>query len=59
MIGWLWEHLLQLDDRRRRWMCRKFGHRIIQHGVDGMLEFPHCLRCRKFGRQVVQGEIVS
>lgn len=51
--------VLDLDDRRRRWLCARFGHRLAPHGVPELIEFPACRRCRKWGREVVNGEIRS
>ena len=50
--------LADLEQERRRWLCRRFGHDLtFYEGV--ALEFPWCRRCGKWGRRVSLGELTS
>lgn len=52
--------LVELDEQRRRWLCRRFGHKPAHcRRGEPVASFPVCRRCGKFGRAVVHGEFVS
>lgn len=48
----LW--VLDLNHRRCRWLCARFGHRPERRGE---LELPRCARCGRSGLLVTLGEL--